>query len=146
MNAERTDAQDSQGTDAAQDTADAWKDVEERFTALSESLVSAVRAAWNDEENQRAINDMESGLRTIAGDVASAVDEAAKSPEGQRLRAEAEKTARAVHDTSEQMINDARPHVAKALGSISEGLRSAAGELNRYSSQRSAQGEDSDSQ
>jgi hypothetical protein len=146
MNAERTDAQDSHGSDAAQDTGDAWKDVEERFAALSESLVSAAKAAWNDEENQRAIREMESGLRTLASDVASAVDEAAKSPEGQKLRAEAEKTARAVHDASEQMVDDARPHVAKALGSISEGLRSAADELNRYSSQRSAQEEESDSQ
>jgi hypothetical protein len=137
MDTNDSDVNDSQTTGDTHETTDAWKEVETRFAALSESLVSAVRTAWNDEESQRAMHEMESGLRSIAGNVAKAVDEAAASPEGRRFRAEAEKTARAVHDAGEQMARDARPHVVEALTAISESLRSAADELNRYSAQRS---------
>lgn len=126
-------------------TADAWKEVETRFTALSDSLVSAVRTAWQDEESQRAVKEMESGLRSIASEFANVVDEAAASPEGQRLRAEAEKTARAFQDAGEQMVEEARPQLAEALSAISEGLRSAADELNRYSVKRSSKVDESDS-
>jgi glucose-6-phosphate-specific signal transduction histidine kinase len=144
METNRSEADDSKTTEETRETTEAWKEVETRFAALSESLVSAVRTAWNDEESQRAVKEMESGLRTIAGRVASAVDEAAASPEGQRLRTEAEKTARAVHDAGEQMVEEARPHVADALGAISESFRSVADELNQYSAKRAPKADDAD--
>ena len=145
MDAKSSEVSDTKGTDTTQgDTTDAWKDVEKRFTALSESLVSAVRTAWQDEESQRAINEMESGLRSLASDVAAVVDEAAKSPEGKKLRVEAERTARAVQEASQQVVKDTRPQVARVLASISDSLRSAADELTRYSSKHAGKVGDSD--
>jgi glucose-6-phosphate-specific signal transduction histidine kinase len=144
METNRSDTKDSKTNGETRETTEAWKEVETRFAALSESLVSAVRTAWSDEESQRAVKEMESGLHTIAGKVASAVDEAAGSPEGQRLRTEAEKTAQAVHDAGEQMVKEARPHVADALGAISESFRSVADELNRYSAKRATEADDAD--
>ncbi len=144
MDAKDSETRDSQKVGADRDTTDAWKEVETRFKALSESLVSAVQTAWNDEESQRAVREMEAGLHSIAGEFANLVDEAAASPEGQKLRAEAEKTARAFHDAGEQVVREARPHVADALSAISESLRSVADELNRYSAQRSSKVDESD--
>lgn len=106
-------------------SSEAWREVGQQFEALGKSLSAAFREAWNDETTREAAKEIESGLRTMSRAVADAVDEAAGSPEGQKLRAEAERVAQSAHEVGSQAVDEARPHVVAALQSIQRGLESA---------------------
>jgi hypothetical protein len=125
---EQTTAGDQAKTQASKD---AWHEVGERFEALGASLRSAFQTAWEDESNQAAVRQIESGLRTVARSIADAVDEAAISPEGQQVRVEVEQAAEEVRAVGEQAAEEARPHVAAAMASLRDGLQAVIDQLDR---------------
>ena len=92
-----------------------WQDVGKQFEALGESLAQAVRSAWQNEESQRTLNDMRTGLESMARDVGKAIEDSANSPEGQRFREKAEHTVDNLKVAGAQTVQDARPHLLKAL-------------------------------
>jgi len=108
----------------------AWEEVGRRFESLGRSLADAVSAAWSDEANQKAVNDVAAGIKSMAKDVADSVDEAARSPEGQKLRQEAEELTKAAAETGKQTFDEAKPQLVAALRSITEGLQSAISHLS----------------
>jgi len=110
---------------------ESWQQVGEQFEALGASLASAVQTAWADEGNRQAVREVESGLRSLASAVAVAVDEAAASPEGQQVRAEAERAVASAQEAGRQAADQAVPQLASALRALGEGLRSALSELQR---------------
>ena len=127
-------------------SAQAWQRVGEQFEALGKSLAAAFQEAWHDEANREAAREVESGLKSMSRAVADAVDEAAHSPEGQRLRADAERMAQSAHEVGKQAIDEARPQILAAFQSIQQGLQSALDELQGKHSQPPGPSEDEGAQ
>ena len=72
-----------------------WQEVGQQFRALGESLATAVRAALENEETRRHMQELQTGLKAMINEVDQAVRDVAASPEGQRVRTEVEKAAQA---------------------------------------------------
>jgi hypothetical protein len=98
-----------------QPTEDTWREIGRQFQALGENLAAAFRVAWEDEGNRQQLREVQAGLQAVANRVGQAIDEAAMSPEGQRVRQQVERAADSAHAASKQAWQDARPHVASAL-------------------------------
>lgn len=99
-----------------------WDAVGRQFRALGESVAHAFRAAWENEENRQHLRDLQSGLESMANQVGQAVSAAAASPEGQKLRAEAEQAAVSAREAGKQALEDSRPYLLSALRQVNEEL------------------------
>src|SRR5512142_1309131 len=88
-----------------------WQEVGRQFQALGESLAQAVRSAWANEETQRRVQEMRTGLESMARDVGKAVEDTANSPEGQKIRQNAEHAAESLRTATAQTVNEVRPQM-----------------------------------
>ncbi len=100
-----------------------WEQVGEQFKALGESLAQAFRAAWENEENQRRLHEMRTGLEAMVHEVGKAIDDTANSPQGQQIREEAEKTVEKVRVAGEQTVQEVRPQLINALEQLNVELQ-----------------------
>jgi hypothetical protein len=116
---------DDENRAAEGSSSQAWHRVGEQFDALGKSLARAFQEAWHDEANRQALYEVELGLKSMSRAVADAVDEAANSPEGQRLRADAERMAQSAHEAGKQAVDEARPQLLAAFQSMQQGLQAA---------------------
>ncbi len=98
-----------------QTTEEAWREVGRQFETLGESLSRAFRAAWESEETQQHVRSMQDGLEKMVDKVERAVKEASASKQGERLRTEAEKTAKTLRAAGEQTWQEARPQLLSVL-------------------------------
>jgi len=117
--------------DADSPSADAWKEVGKQFEVLGDSLSKAFRAAWNDEENRKVIRDMQTGLESMVQQIGKAIDDTAKSTEGQHIRAEAEKAAVNLKNAGEQTVQEIRPHLVTALRQVNDELQKFTDRMER---------------
>src|SRR5512138_601470 len=92
-----------------------WQEVGRQFQALGESLAQAMRAAWQNEETQRRVQEMRTGLEAMARDVGKAVEDTANTEQGQKIRQEAQHTAESLRTATEQTIQEVRPQLINAL-------------------------------
>jgi hypothetical protein len=118
MKAERGHAMTDEKT-----TGEAWREVGRQFQVLGESLATAFRAAWEDEENRQHVQGMQAGLEAMIEQVGQAVKEASASPEGQMVREEAERTVGSARVAGKQAWQEARPHLISALRQASDELQ-----------------------
>ena len=102
---------------------DAWREVGKQFEVLGESLASAFRTAWNDEQNRKRMQDMQHGLESMLNDVAKAIDDTAKSPQMQQTKTEVKKAAETVKTAGEQTFQEVRPHLVSALNQLNAELQ-----------------------
>jgi hypothetical protein len=100
-----------------------WQEVGRQFQALGESLAQAVRTAWENEETQRRVNEMRTGLESMAREVGKAVEDTANTPQGQRIREDAVKAADSVRTATEQTVHDVRPQLINALQQLNTELQ-----------------------
>jgi hypothetical protein len=100
-----------------------WEQVGQQFKALGESLALAFRATWENEENQRRLHEVRTGLESMVRQVGKAIDDTAKSPESQRIRQEAEKTVEKVRVAGEQTVQEVRPQLINALEQLNTELQ-----------------------
>ncbi len=104
-------------------TETSWQEVGRQFQALGESLAQAMRTAWENEETQRRVAEMRTGLESMARDVGKAVEDTANSPQGQRIRQEAEHTAASLRTATEQTVQEVRPQLINALQQLNTELQ-----------------------
>lgn len=100
-----------------------WEDVGRQFQLLGESLATAFRTAWDSEENQQRMNEFRSGVESMVQEVDRAIKEKADSPQGQRVRAEAERAVESVQKAGEKTAQEAKPHLVTALHSLNDALQ-----------------------
>ena len=112
-----------------QTTDETWRGVGRQFRALGESLAQAFRAAWGDEGSRQHLQDMQAGLEAMVNEIGQAINEAVASPEGQRMREEAERVAESARVTGKQAWQDARPHVLSALRQVGVELQKVISQL-----------------
>jgi arginyl-tRNA synthetase len=127
-----TDEQPPQPTSepASRPATEAWRDVGKQFEALGHSLAAALRAAWHDENTQRGLREMQTGLETMVNQVSQAVKEAAESPDGQKVRTEAERAAQSLRSASEKTWQETKPQVVSALRQLNAELQKAISQLD----------------
>ena len=102
---------------------EAWREVGRQIEALGDSLARAFRAAWQSEDTQRHVRSMQDGLEKVADDIDQAVKKAGESPEAERLRTEAERTAGSLRQAGKKTWEDMRPQVLSGLRSVDASLR-----------------------
>ncbi|MGD2178148.1 MAG: hypothetical protein PVG71_10040 [Anaerolineae bacterium] len=112
-------------------TEDAWREVGRQFEALGESLATAFRAAWESEDTRRHAQSVQDGLEKMVYKVNQAVEDASQSPQGERLRTGAVKTAESLRTAGEQMWQEAQPHLLSALSKINEELKGVIDHMER---------------
>jgi hypothetical protein len=111
-----------------------WQDVGKQFQALGESLAQAVRTAWSNEQTQRRVQEMRSGLEAMVQEVGQAIDDSMNSPQGQKIRQGASRTAESVRTATEQTVQDARPHILNALQQLNGELQKLIERMERPAS------------
>ena len=97
-----TDEQTTQTDQPQPAPSDAWRDVGKQFEALGQSLATAIRTAWDSEENRRRTQSMKTGLEAMVNELGKAIKETADSHEGQRARSEAENAAQSLRSAGAQ--------------------------------------------
>jgi hypothetical protein len=127
--------------DKRQANREAWQEVGRQFQQLGESLAQAVRTAWNDEENRRRVQEMQGGLEAMIEDVGKAIQDTAKSPEGQQLQANAKRTADQLVSTGEQTIQEIRPHIVNALSQLNQELQKLVNHMQQEETKSASQEE-----
>jgi hypothetical protein len=100
-----------------------WQDVGQQFKELGESLAGAFRSAWENEDNQRRMQEMRTGLESMVREVGKAIDDTAHSPQGQHFSEEAAKTYDKVRAASEQTAQEVRPQLISALQQLNTELQ-----------------------
>ena len=123
-----------------------WQDVGQQFKELGESLAQAFRTAWENEENQRRLQEMRTGLQSMVEDVGKAIDDSAKSPQGQHFREEAEKTVEKVRTAGEQTIQEVRPQLISALQQLNLELQKLVDRMEKRNTPPAGKGNDPDVQ
>jgi hypothetical protein len=108
---------------ASTSTNEAWQEVGKQFQALGESLATAFRAAWTDEQNRKRVQDMRQGVEQMLNDVGKALDETAKSPQMQQARTEAKRAAESMRVAGEQTYQELRPQIVSALRQLNTELQ-----------------------
>jgi hypothetical protein len=110
---------------------DAWRDVGKQFEALGQSLATAIRTAWESEENRKRAQSMKTGLESMVNEIGQAIKDTADSPQGQKARSEAEKAAQSLRSAGRQTWEDARPHLVSALHQVSAELQKMISQLEQ---------------
>jgi len=106
-------------------TEEAWSEVGKQFEALGESLAGAFRAAWESEDTRQHVQSVQDGLEKMANRIGQAIQDASRSPQGERVRTEAARTAESLRTAGEEAWEEAQPHLLSALTKINA-------ELNRF--------------
>ncbi len=110
---------------------ESWQDVGKQFQELGESLAEAFRTAWENEENQRRLQEMRTGLEAMIREVGQAIDDTASSPQGQKIRAEAGRTVEALRSAGEQTVQEVRPQLINALEQLNTELQKLIERMNQ---------------
>lgn len=101
---------------------EAWDEVGRQFQALGASLAQAVRTAWNDEDNRRRVQEMQSGLESMVREVGDAINDTASSPEGQKFQENAKRATEDLVNAGEKTVQEVRPHLMNALEQLNSEL------------------------
>jgi ElaB/YqjD/DUF883 family membrane-anchored ribosome-binding protein len=100
-----------------------WHEVGQQFQALGESLAQAVRTAWENEETQRRVQEMRTGLESMVDEVGKAIDESSRTPEAQKIRQEAGRTVDSLRAAGEKTAQEVRPQLIEALQQLNSELQ-----------------------
>jgi ElaB/YqjD/DUF883 family membrane-anchored ribosome-binding protein len=112
-----------------QRTEESWREVGDQFRALGESLSRAFRTAWESEENRQHLQGVKSGLKAMVDQINQAIEDAGTSPEGQKVRQEAERAVESARAAGEKALQEARPHVLSAVRQINAEMERWAGKM-----------------
>ena len=114
---------DEQKPPESASSADAWREVGQQFESLGQSLANAFRTMWEREENRQHVEQIKSNLEQMANEVSQAVKQAADTVEGQDVKAQARKAAESAQKAGQAAIDEARPHLVKALRQVNTELQ-----------------------
>lgn len=112
-----------------QTTDEAWREVGKQFQALGESLAEAFRTAWEREDTRRHMQNMKDGLKAMVDRLDETLEEVSASPQGEKLRAQAEKAVESIRGVGEQTWQETQPHLLSALNQINVELQKLIGRI-----------------
>lgn len=118
-----------------------WQEVGRQFQTLGQSLADTVRTTWESEETQRRLQEMRTGLESMVREVGQAIDESANSPQGQKIRQDADRAADAVRSATEQTVQEVRPQLITALQQLNNELQKLVNRMKEPPDSSSGHGE-----
>ena len=118
------DPQVNQGQDSStKSTEESWQEVGHQFEVLGSSLAQAFRTAWSNIETSTEAQQVKTGLESMLREVGQAIDDTTKTPEAQKLKEDAKRTAESLRTAGEQTVQEARPQILSALQKANEELQ-----------------------
>jgi len=124
--------QDQAARDAGRpNTEESWQEVGRQFETLGSSLAEALRVAWNNVESSSEGQQLKAGLESMLRDVGKAVEDSSKTPEAQKVKAEAKRAAESLRVAGEQTVEEARPQIASALRKVNEELQKLIDQMSK---------------
>ena len=114
----------NQGSEStSQSTEESWQEVGRQFEVLGSSLAQAFRTAWSNIETSTEAQQVKTGLESMLREVGQAIDDTTKTPEAQKLKEDAKRTAESLRTAGEQTVQEARPQIISALQKANEELQ-----------------------
>jgi len=105
-----------------QDQSNPWDDVASQFKAFGESLSEAVNNSWNDPKTQEVIQQIKTGLNEAVDEIDEAIGSIKQDPKMQSFVDDAKDTFDQLEETGKDAVEQARPHILKAMESLSDAL------------------------
>ena len=115
----------------AKNTEESWQEVGRQFETLGSSLAQAFRAAWGNIENETEAQQVKAGLESMLREVGKAVDDSSKTPEAEKVKAEAKRAAESLRVAGEQTVEEARPQIVSALRKANEELQKLIDQMSK---------------
>ncbi len=100
-----------------------WREVGKQFEELGATLAQTVRAAWEREDTQQRVQEMQNGLEKMVQEVRGAIDDSMNTPQGQRIREDANRAAESLRTACEQTVQEVRPQIINALQQLNNELQ-----------------------
>jgi hypothetical protein len=114
--------------DAGAPTGDAWDDVLARVGDLGDAISQWARAATEDPENRRKLDEIRAGMDDMARQAQETFEDIDATEFGKQFREGVEVTGRAVGDAAQKVSDAAAPHVALIFAGLADAFgRAAAG-------------------
>lgn len=121
---------DDQGSaTGAAGAGDAWREVVAELDALGDALSRWLKAAVNDQENKRRLDELSSRLDGFVNDIGTSVKGATDTEVGQSFKEAADKTGEAFKMAGEKFSDEVGPKLAGAFKVMGEKLRGAADKI-----------------
>lgn len=108
-----------------------WEEVGAKFTALGETLTEAVEDAWNDPRTQDVLEQIKNGLHQAADEIEGAIDAAKEDPGVQQFTEDANQAFHDLGEKGEEVVQNVRPHVVKALKSFTDALNNLISDIEK---------------
>ncbi len=102
---------------------ESWQEVGRQFETLGSTLAQAFRTTWNNVETSTEAQQVKQGLESMLRQVGQAVEDAAKTPDAQKVKEETKKAVESLRVAGEQTVEEARPQILNALRKMNEELQ-----------------------
>ncbi len=106
-----------------------WGAVAKDFQALGETIATAIKSVWTNENMQTQVSDLKTGLQNMADQVGHAIDEAKETLAGDEVKGEFKKASTEVKDFGGKVYSESKPFFLDVLKSINEGIESMIAKL-----------------
>lgn len=97
---------------------EAWSDVVARMTDLSTAVAAWARAAADNPENRRHLDEVRNGVNDMAKQADAAFAHVTSTEFGQQVKSGAEEAGAAIGDAAQKVSDAAAPHVATAFAGL----------------------------
>lgn len=106
--------------------AEAWADVVTALGKLSDAVAAWTKAAADNPENRRRLDDVRNSVNEMAKQADSAFAQVTSTDFGQQVKSGAEEAGHAIGDAAQKVSEAATPHVATAFAGLASAFGRAA--------------------
>lgn len=117
----------------------AWRDVLKEFDMLGDAIGRWAKAAVNDPDNQRRLNELSDRLEGLVDSVGSSIKGAADTEVGDSFKEAAEKTGEAFKVAGAKFSEEVGPRLSSAFRTMGDKLRGAAEKMDAKQSAQTPQ-------
>jgi len=105
---------------------EAWADVVARMSELGSAVTTWTRAAADNPENRRRLEDVRNGVNDMAKQADAAFSRVTSTDFGQQVKSGAGEAGQAIGDAAQKVSDAAAPHVATAFSGLASAFGRAA--------------------
>jgi hypothetical protein len=121
-----TTAPEPPAEDSGPSASEAWADVVARMSELGSAVAAWTRAAADNPENRRRLEDVRLGVNDMAKQADAAFQHVTSTDFGQQMKSGAEDAGAAIGDAAQKVSDAAAPHVATAFAGLASAFGRAA--------------------
>ena len=123
-------------TPAGPSAGEAWADVVARLGDLGEAVSAWAKAAADNPDNRRHLDEVRAGVNDMAGKAEAAFAQVAATDLGQQVKAGATEAGEAIGDAAQKVSSAAAPHVASAFAGLADAFGRAAHRVDEAASRQ----------